>query len=151
MPHSFTNTLMHCVWSTKERREMVDADLRQRLWPFLGGIARQNGMKALTVGVADHVHLLLSLPATMAVAKADQLLKGSSSKWVHENFPQHRLFAWQKGCGAFSISVSQVADTAAYIETQEEHHRKRTLKMSSGCSCESTASRATSNMCGAEA
>jgi len=104
---SYVSSYFHCVFSTKERRPLITPDLRQRLWPFLGGIARQNKMKAIEVGgVEDHVHVLLSLPSTLAISKALQLLKGGSSKWVHETFPEHRLFGWQEKYGAFSTSVS---------------------------------------------
>lgn len=116
---------MHCVFSTKERRRLIDTELQTRLWPFVGGIARENGMKALAVGgVEDHAHVLLSLPATMPVAKAVQLIKGGSSKWVHETFPERRDFAWQEGYGAFSVSISHVEETVAYIGRQAEHHRR---------------------------
>jgi hypothetical protein len=60
---------------------------------------------------------------TLSVAKALQLIKGGSSKWVHETFPQHRLFGWQVKYGAFSVSVSQLDKTIQYIKSQEEHHR----------------------------
>src|ERR1017187_6361169 len=94
---SYISSYFHCVFSTKERRRLITPELRARLWPFLGGIARQNQMKAIEVGgVEDHVHILLSLPATMAVAKALQLIKGGSSKWIHETFPEQRAFAWQE-------------------------------------------------------
>jgi REP element-mobilizing transposase RayT len=103
--------------------------IRERLWPYLGGIARENGMKTLAVGgVADHVHVLLSLPGTMSISKAMQLLKGNSSKWIHETFPALRSFAWQEGYGAFSIGVSGIDETRAYIRDQEEHHRTRTFR-----------------------
>jgi REP element-mobilizing transposase RayT len=117
---------MHCVWSTKGRRRLIKPDLRDRLWPYLGGIARENNMRALAIGgVEDHIHVLLSIPATTPIAKAIQLLKGGSSKWIHETFPLQRDFAWQEGYGAFSIGVSGVEDTIAYIQSQEEHHRTR--------------------------
>ncbi len=86
--HSFNSCLIHCVWSTKNREASLTSQLRERLWPYLGGIARENKMKALAVGgTADHIHMLISLPPTMPVAKAVQLLKGNSSKWIHETFP----------------------------------------------------------------
>lgn len=86
-------------------------------------------MRALEIGgVEDHVHLLLSLPATMPIAKAMQLIKGGSSKWVHETFPEQRLFAWQVKYGAFSVSASQLDTVVRYIQGQEEHHRKQTFK-----------------------
>ena len=126
--HSFNSCLMHCVFSSKERHPLLTPLIRERLWPYLGGIARENEMKALSIGgVADHVHLLLSLPAKLPVSKAMQLLKGNSSKWLRETFPQLRVqgFAWQEGFGAFSIGVSGVEDTIHYIQTQEQHHRKK--------------------------
>jgi putative transposase len=86
-------------------------------------------MKALAVGgAADHVHALISLPATLAVSKALQLLKGNSSKWIHETFPNLHSFEWQQGYGAFSIAISGVDATVAYIRTQAEHHRKRSFR-----------------------
>ena len=97
MSHSYVSSLYHCVWSTKQRRRMISAPLRDRLWPYLGGIARKHGMKSLAVGgVEDHVHLLLSLPSKINVAKALQLIKGGSSKWVHDTFPEHRHFAGKR-------------------------------------------------------
>jgi REP element-mobilizing transposase RayT len=129
MAHSYTSALFHCVFSTKERRRTIDADLQPRLWSYMGGIARANSMKALAIGgVEDHVHLLLSLPSTMAVAKAMQLIKGGSSKWVHDEFPSRKDFAWQEGYGAFSIGVSQVDDTKRYIANQAEHHRTKSYQ-----------------------
>lgn len=126
--HSFTSCLVHCVWSTKHREPYLDPDLQNRLWAYLGGIAKQNKMKALAIGGAsDHVHILASLPSTISVAKAVQLLKGNSSKWIHETFPKLRGFEWQEGYGAFSIGVSGVDATTAYIQNQNEHHRSRSF------------------------
>ena len=90
---SYVSSYFHCVFSTKERRPLITPMLRERLWPFLGGIARQNKMKAIEIGgVKDHIHILLSLPSTMAISKALQLLKGGSSKWIHETFSEQREF-----------------------------------------------------------
>lgn len=128
MSHSFTCNLTHCTFSTKDRYLWINEDLEVRLWPYIGGIARENRMKALAIGgVADHLHALLSLPSTMSFAKAVQLIKGGSSKWIHEEL-RIRKFEWQAGYGAFSVSQSQVKKTIAYINNQKEHHRKRTFE-----------------------
>jgi putative transposase len=127
--HSFNSCLIHFVWSTKNREAALNADLRDRLWPYLGGIAKATKMKALVIGgTADHLHMLISLPATLSVAKAAQLLKGNSSKWIHETFPKMRSFEWQEGYGAFSIGVSGIHVTTQYIQNQTEHHRKRSFR-----------------------
>lgn len=127
--HAFTSCYLHCVWSTKERRPLITPALQSRLWPYVGGIARANKMAAVEVGgVADHLHVLLSLPSTLSISKAIQLLKGNSSKWIHESFPEQETFEWQEGYGAFSIGVSGIEATVDYIRQQAEHHRKRTFK-----------------------
>jgi putative transposase len=129
MAHSYVSSLYHCVFSTKERRKTITDDLPKHLWPYMGGIARENNMRALEIGgVEDHVHLLLSIPSTLSVAKAMQLIKGGSSKWVHDTFPEHTNFEWQEGYGAFMVGVSQVPDTKMYIAKQREHHRTKTFQ-----------------------
>jgi REP element-mobilizing transposase RayT len=127
--HSFASCHLHVVFSTKEGRRLITAELQKRLWPFLGGIARECIMKAIQIGgVEDHVHILLSIPSTLAISKAVQLLKGNSSKWIHDTFPEHWDFGWQEGYGAFSIGVSGIDDTVAYIQKQADHHRVKTFK-----------------------
>jgi putative transposase len=125
MSHSHVCCLVHVVFATAERRPAIPEGMQERLHAYLGGIARENEISTLAIGgTVDHVHLLLSLPRTVSVAKAVQLLKSGSSKWIHENFPTSRNFAWQEGYGAFSIGVSQRATTVRYIQTQAEHHKR---------------------------
>jgi putative transposase len=125
MSHSHVCCLVHVVFATAERRSAIHEEMQERLHAYLGGIARENGIEPLAVGgVTDHVHLLLSLPRTISVAKTVQLLKSGSSKWMHERFPGSRNFAWQEGYGAFSIGVSQRATTEKYIQAQAEHHKR---------------------------
>ena len=86
-------------------------------------------MKAVEIGgMPDHVHILVSLPATLSIAQALQLLKGASSRWVHETFPEHRRFQWQEKYGAFGVSVSLLDKTIRYIQSQEQHHRHTTFQ-----------------------
>ena len=126
---SYVSSYFHCVFSTKERQPTIPPSIRERLWPFLGGIARQNGMKAIEIGgMPDHVHILLSLPSTLSIAKAIQLIKGGSSKWVHETFPEHRLFRWQVKYGAFGVSVSLLDKTIQYIKNQNIKITSRSSK-----------------------
>lgn len=107
----------------------LTAPLRERLWPYLGGVAKQNKIKTLAIGgAADHVRVLLSLPARLSIAKATQLLKGNSSKWIHETFPRMGYFAWQEGYGAFKVSISGVEATVAYIRNRAAHHGTRSSR-----------------------
>ena len=126
MSHTYCSALFHCVFSTKERRPIIPFDLKDRLWPYIAGIARMNRFKALAGGgMPDHAHVLVSLPATMPIAKAIQLIKGGSSKWINDHL-KRRSFAWQDGYSAFSIGISQVENTVRYIDNQERHHKRIT-------------------------
>jgi REP element-mobilizing transposase RayT len=113
------------VFSTAERRPFIREEIRERLHGYLCGIGRENEIQVFAVGgTADHVHLLISLPRTISIAKSVQLLKPESSKWIHENFQGSRTFAWQEGYGAFSVGVSQRAATVKYILAQVGHHKR---------------------------
>ena len=127
MAHTYVSELVHCVFSTKQRLNLIPGDKQLRLWSFLGGIARKNGFKAMAVGgTQNHIHALLSLPATLPLAKALQLLKGGSSKWMNET--GDGKFAWQEGYGAFTVGVSQEKATIAYINTQAQHHANHSFE-----------------------
>lgn len=128
MSHSYISCLIHVVFSTKGRRRLITSEIRNRLFPYLGGIARQNQMRTLAIGgTEDHVHILLSLPTTISISKAVQLIKAGSSKWIHETFPRLHTFEWQEGYGAFSLSISHLDETISYIKGQEEHHRNQSF------------------------
>jgi hypothetical protein len=57
-----------------------------------------------------------------------QLLKGASSRWIHETFKDLSAFAWQDGYRAFTVGLSQIPETTSYIENQREHHREKTFQ-----------------------
>jgi putative transposase len=129
MANSYTSLFVHVIFSTNRRERVLIPAIRNKLWAYMGGIARENKIKALAIGgTIDHAHMLILIPAAMPVAKAVQLIKGGSSKWLHENFLPLRNFSWQEGYGAFSIGISQVSGVLAYIDSQEEHHRVRSFQ-----------------------
>jgi REP element-mobilizing transposase RayT len=129
MANTYTSLHFHIIFSTKNRQRWITADVEQRVWEYLGGIARQNQMKALQIGgVEDHVHAVLGIRPTVAVSQAVQLLKGGSSKWIHEAFPAMAGFQWQDGYGAFTVSRSNLPELVEYVEKQREHHRARTFQ-----------------------
>lgn len=129
MANTYTALNYHVIFSTKNREPWIQQEFEQRIWEYLGGIARHNHMTALCVGgIEDHVHILLRIPPVLAVSKAMQLLKGGSSHWIHDAFPELAGFGWQDGYGAFTVSQSAMEDTKRYIQRQREHHKKRTFK-----------------------
>lgn len=122
---AYTSLLYHVVFATKGRRKAIPEEVQPRLWPYIGGIAKANGFELIAAGgVEDHVHLVLRLGPTMPVAKAVQLIKAGSSKWIHSQLGR-KLFQWQESYSAFTIGISQLARTKKYVSNQKEHHRKR--------------------------
>jgi putative transposase len=129
MTNSYTALFVHVIFSTHDREPVLISEFRNRLWAYMGGIARANNFNAISIGgVFDHAHMLIKVPAILPIAKAVQLIKGGSSKWIHENIPSLKAFQWQEGYGAFSIGASQVESVIKYIAGQEEHHRTRTFQ-----------------------
>lgn len=129
MANTYTSLHYHLVFSTKNRERWLAPDTAPRIWAYLGGIARENKMIPLQIGgIEDHVHFLLGAPATLAPSKIAQLIKGPSSGWIHETFPDMAAFGWQDGYGAFTVSKSQLPAVIAYILNQGEHHRTQTFQ-----------------------
>lgn len=123
MGHTYASIFIHCVFSTKERRPLILEEREKELYSYLGGIAKGEGFSLIAAGgTANHLHMLLGLPATILLADAVKKLKGSSSRWMGSGF------SWQQGYGAFSVSPSQVAVVKKYIRNQKEHHRERSFE-----------------------
>jgi REP element-mobilizing transposase RayT len=129
MPGTYSQILLHVVFSTKHRARLIDAELADQLYPYIGGIVRAQKATLYAIGgVEDHVHLYLRWRTDHAIAELMRTIKSRSSKWVHEKFPNHRRFAWQEGYAAFSVSKSQEPAVKQYIATQAEHHKKGDFK-----------------------
>lgn len=122
MPHTYSQNLVHIVFSTKERRKLISKDHQEHLWSYLGGICKHQTIFIHAIGgMDDHVHFLLQIPPSLPLAKAVLLLKSNSSRWMKE---QGHKFAWQQGYGAFSVSASNAGSVIRYIRNQEQHHKK---------------------------
>src|SRR6185369_4667590 len=105
MGHSYICNRVHVVFSTRDRKELISDPNQALLWAYLTGIGKNIGAEVFKVGgTANHVHVLIGLPAAVSLAAAVQKIKGSSSKWIGDNGVKG--FAWQQGYGAFSVSAS---------------------------------------------
>jgi putative transposase len=126
MSHAFVKNHIHLVFSAKDRTKSIAKDIQPELWSYMAGICRNQGMAAIAInGMEDHTHVLFHLPPTTSLAKAVQLIKANSSKWMNEH---GRRFAWQEGYSAFGVSISNTDVVARYIRNQEQHHRKMTFE-----------------------
>jgi REP-associated tyrosine transposase len=129
MAHTYTCVLIHAVFSTRQRQPYLTPEIRAELYPYLAGsIQRMKGQPLIVNGPADHVHVLFFLPAAMALSDVMEKLKANSSKWIHQRWPRQRVFGWQTGYAAFSVSRSNASSVRNYIVRQEEHHHRMTYQ-----------------------
>jgi REP element-mobilizing transposase RayT len=123
LAHALVQNFLHIVFSTKDRLKLIPKEKQPRTWAYLAGICHQHKIFVHEIGgMEDHVHMLIQLPPTIALADAVQEIKGSSSKWMGKDF------AWQRGYGAFSVCRSTLDRVARYIRNQEAHHRKMSFE-----------------------
>ena len=122
--------LYHIIFSTKHRRPLLNDDnFREQVWAYMAGIASNLEGYALKIGgYHDHAHLLVRIPAKLAVSDFVGTVKANTSKHINQQATRAIKFHWQDGYGAFTISPSNKDQVAAYIENQMEHHRKLTFK-----------------------
>jgi REP element-mobilizing transposase RayT len=128
MAHTYTNLLIHALFSTKDRQPIIRPEMKSDLYAYIGGIINEiKGRPVLINGPKDHVHLLFVLPASLSLSDCMEKIKANSSKWVNDHSAR-RFFSWQTGYAAFSVSQSKLSEVKAYIAAQEEHHHKLTYQ-----------------------
>jgi len=129
MAQSLSKVVLHIIFSTKDRESWLDSDVRPRMHAYLAAVCRDLGAQLVRVGgVADHVHIVTTLPRTLSQAQMIERIKKVSSKWIKTLDARYRGFFWQRGYGAFSVSPSQLDAVLQYVDTQQEHHRTRTFQ-----------------------
>lgn len=129
MPSTHHGILIHVVFSTKQRFKILHEDWRDELYGIMGGIAQEHKSTLLRAGgIEDHVHMMLKIHPSFAIADTIKLIKGNSSRWINHNRKIAARFEWQRGYGAFSVSQSMADVVKRYIDNQEQHHRQQTFK-----------------------
>jgi putative transposase len=116
--HTYTHLLIHVVSGTAERATLIAPEMREELYPYIGGTMRDGrAVPVIINGMADHMHMhmLVSVPASLSVADLVRVVKANSSRWIHERWPDRKKFAWQQGYGAFSVSHSVMPQVEKYI------------------------------------
>jgi putative transposase len=126
---TYTQILYHLVFATKDRLPSLSDARREDLFSYMTGIIKNCHCRPIwTGGVRDHVHILLSLHPTMALADLMKSIKVASSIWIKDNSVFPNFSNWQEGYGAFTHSLHDEPDLIAYVKEQEVHHHKVTFE-----------------------
>lgn len=124
MAQTLVKIYVHVVFSTKNRNDLISAEIEKELFAYIGGILRKHQTVLLAAnGTANHVHLLISLSKNIALSDLLRELKKASSFWVKTKDAEFKNFQWQSGFGAFSIGQSQIETVKNYIAKQKDHHK----------------------------
>ena len=127
MPQSLTKILVHIVFSTKDRFDLIPPELEHELYRYLHGIIQNKGAKLIIAGgTSNHIHILISL-GRLDITQLIADLKRATSLWMKKKGGVAKFY-WQKGYGAFSIGQSQVTQVSRYIAGQKEHHSKQSYQ-----------------------
>lgn len=127
MAQTLTRLLVHIIFTTRLREDLIPEDFEPDLHAYIGGTCRGHGSVLLDAGgTANHIHLLVSLAKTGAVSDLLMQVKKDSTKWLKGRGV--RGFQWQEGYGAFSVGASQLPALRRYFARQKEHHKRITVE-----------------------
>ena len=128
MSDTYSNLSVHLVFSTKDRMPLLTRDVRDHVFPYIGGIVKRQGGTIIAVGgMPDHIHIVTRLPTNLCAADFVRVVKSNSSKKTNEHVTGMK-FGWQRGYGAFSVSQSALSAVVQYVRNQELHHRHRSFQ-----------------------
>ncbi len=123
MSHSICSIFVHVIFRVKDGCPEIKPEIRGRLGKYLVAVVRNMKGEVISVKcVGDHVHLLLAMPRVLAIATIVYTVKSASSNWIKHEFPGMKMFSWQIGYAAYSVSSSHLNRVKRYIMDQEEHH-----------------------------
>ncbi|MFY9225828.1 MAG: IS200/IS605 family transposase [Blastocatellia bacterium] len=129
MPQSLVKLLVHIVFSTKYRRNLITPEVEPELFALMSKIIKSKDARLIIAnGTANHVHLLVSHSKNIALSLLVAEVKRQTSRWIKTKGIEFRDFHWQDGYGAFSIGESAVPIVKGYIERQKEKHRRQVFE-----------------------
>ncbi|MEY4003516.1 MAG: hypothetical protein RIT07_1558 [Bacteroidota bacterium] len=129
MANTYSQVYVQIVFCVKGRQNLIDMIWKEELYKYICGIVNGKKQKVYAIGgVADHVHILVSLKPDITISDLVRDIKAGSSKWINEKQLVRGKFQWQQGFGVFSYAQSNLDYVIAYINNQEIHHQKKSFK-----------------------
>ena len=129
MANTFSQIYIQTVFAVSNRLSLIRPEFKEDLHKYITGIVKNQKQKLIVInGMPDHLHILIGLRPSMALADLVREIKADSANFINENKWVRGRFSWQEGYGAFSYGHSQLDTIIRYIQNQEKHHRRRTFK-----------------------
>ena len=129
MANTYSQIYIQTVFAVNGRLSLIRPEFKEEIYKYITGIVRNQGQKLIAInGMPDHVHILIGLKPSMALANLVREIKADSSNFVNEKRFVRGKFSWQEGYGAFSYGHSQLDTIIRYIQNQEQHHKRSSFK-----------------------
>ena len=129
MANTYTQLYIHYIFAVQNRLCLINKSWQADLFKYISGIINQQGHKLYIInGMADHIHILLSMNPKQAPSDLMYHVKRNSSLWINQNRFSIGKFSWQEGFGGFTLGKSQLSDKIKYIDNQQEHHKNITFR-----------------------
>lgn len=129
MPNTYSQIYIQTIFAVKGRENLIRKDFKDEVCKYITGIVTNKGQKLLAInGMADHVHIFLSLNPDICLSDLMRDIKANSSGFINDKKFVQGKFRWQEGFGAFSYSKSQSKSVIQYILNQEKHHEHKTFR-----------------------
>jgi len=129
MANTFSQIYIQTVFAVENRQSLIKPDFKEDLYKYITGIVTNQGSKLIAIsGIEDHVHILIGLKPTIAVADLVRDIKSDSATFINKRRLVHGRFNWQEGYGAFSYGNSQLNTVVRYIQDQQQHHQKHSFR-----------------------
>jgi REP element-mobilizing transposase RayT len=129
MPQSLSKVYVHIIFSTKNRKNLIDNRIEKTLYEYLGGICKGLDCNPVMVGGhKNHIHILCLLSRKVTQMKLLEEVKKQSSKWIKTKDHAYANFYWQDGYGIFSVNSTETDKVIDYIRLQAEHHKHKSFQ-----------------------
>jgi putative transposase len=118
----------HIVWATRDREPLINPAVEMTVYGYIIGKANAlGGIPHAIGGIADHLHVVVSIPPAVAISTFVKGLKGSSAHYLNQRYQNNQTFGWQRGYGVFSLGQLQLEMAVEYVLRQKEHHAAGSL------------------------
>ena len=129
MAQTLSKIYLHIVFSTKNRKNLIDKDIEMQLYAYISELSKEINCNVLAIGgTENHLHVLSTISRNISVSDYVKKIKSGSSGWIKSQSIKYNSFYWQNGYGVFSVSESMLERTKNYIFNQKSHHRKISFK-----------------------
>lgn len=126
---TYTQIIYQVVFSTKQREQVLEKENRTELYKYIWGILKNHNCHVYRInGIEDHLHIVMHLHPSIALADLIKSIKIASSSFIEEKKLFKNFNGWQTGYGAFTYTINEKDRLINYVKNQEHHHKSISFK-----------------------